>query len=271
MPSFIVRFLKLDRFEPNRIVTSNIVSVKTLTIIRAVELLYVVIALISSWTTAESVASYLKFFTNNCYLGLTGYLCASTIWGVLYLRTPESERATWIKGGSPWWGYTHWLFYSTVVTFSVIVPIVFWTLLASDMSGWTALDLYQNISVHAIDGVFGAIVELVLNRHFLQPIHSFLVAGVMVLYMCLTFIVHKTMGIWVYPFLDWDQGPKCAIYYIGIAVGLFLIFFVLYFIHNFRNKRLAHRSIRINGDLDREYRQHHSEKDLEDGHRLDTM
>ncbi|KAF9098184.1 hypothetical protein BGX27_000841 [Mortierella sp. AM989] len=68
----------------------------------------------------------------------------------------------------------------------------------------------------------------------------------------------------VYPFLDWSQGPKAAIYYIGLAIGLFLVFFALYFIHNFRNKSLTNHSIEINGDLDQEYEMHDdSEKDLE--------
>jgi hypothetical protein len=56
--------------------------------------------------------------------------------------------------------------------------------------------LYQNISVHAMDCVFGAFGELILNRHFLQPIHSFFVAGLMILYMFVTFIVYANEGTW---------------------------------------------------------------------------
>ncbi|KAF9190567.1 hypothetical protein BGZ51_008418 [Haplosporangium sp. Z 767] len=267
MATIPVRWLKLDRFEPNRIVTSNIVSVSTLVIIRAFEFLYVMIAMFTVWATSKSAADYLQYFTNLTYFGLASYLCASMVWGILYLRVPEPDRATWVRSGSPWWGYAHWLLYSTVVTFSTVVPLVFWTLLATGVSEWSAVEIYTNISVHALDGVFGALIELIFNRHFLQPVHSLFVAGVMVLYMCLTFVVHETMGTWVYHFLDWDQGPKAAIYYIGVAIGLFIIFFVLFALHNTRNKCLAERSIRINGDLDMEYRQHpQSEKDdLENG------
>lgn len=109
---------------------------------------------------------------------------------------PEAERAHWVKQGNPWWGYTHWLLYSTVVVFSVVVPLVFWTLLSSGMSLWTPMAWYQNVSVHAMDGVFGFLGELILSRHFLQPIHSFVVAGIMLLYMLMTFIVYAREGTW---------------------------------------------------------------------------
>ncbi|KAF9348216.1 hypothetical protein BGX26_000365 [Mortierella sp. AD094] len=266
MPSLIVRAMKLDRFEPNRIVTSNIVSPKTLAIIRGIEFLYVLAATISVWATTKGAIHYFQFFTHLTYFGLMSYLFASTLWGYFYLRQPESERAHWVKSGSPWLGYTHWLLYSTVITFSVIVPIVFWTLLASGMNKWTPVEFYQNISEHALDGVFGALFEMILSRHFLQPIHSLFVAAVMLMYMCWSFVVHATTGKWVYPFLDWSQGPKAAIYYIGIAVALFIVFFAMYFIHKYRNKWLSSRSIKINGHLDQEY-ELQGEKDLE-GNRL---
>ncbi|KAF8981720.1 hypothetical protein BGZ46_002383 [Entomortierella lignicola] len=265
--SFIVRALKLDRMEPNRIVTSNLVSPKTLMIIRGLIFLYVLAATISVWVTSLDALDYFKYFTHLTYFGLMSYFLASTLWGYFYLRQPESERANWVKSGSPWWAYTHWLLYATVVTFSVIVPIVFWSLLASGISSWTPLEYYQNISEHALDGVFGALFEMTLNRHFLQPVHSFFVAAVMILYMFWAFVVYAATGGWVYPFLAWSQGPKAAIYYIAIAIALFIVYFVEYFIHKYRNKWLASYSIKINGDLDQEYEQY-GEKDLEDNRSL---
>ncbi|KAG0270252.1 hypothetical protein BGZ95_001764 [Linnemannia exigua] len=248
--SFVIKHLKLDRFEPNRIVTSNVVGPKVLCAIRAVELLYVTIALVIVWCKSASLTAYLKYFTNLTFFGIFAYLLSSTIWSVFYIRIPESERAHWVKQGNPWWGYTHWLLYSSVVVYSVVVPIVFWTLLSKGMSSWTPMAMYQNISVHAMDGVFGALGELILSRHFLQPVHSILVAGVMLLYMLMTFIVYASEGTWVYPFLSWSQGPIAAAYYIGIAICLFILFFALYFIHNARNNFFKERSARMNPELE---------------------
>ncbi|KAF9928101.1 hypothetical protein FBU30_002637 [Linnemannia zychae] len=247
--SMVIKFLKLDRFEPSRIVTSNIVGPKVLCAIRLIELLYVTIALIFVWSSTPSFTAYAKYFTNLTFFGIFAYLLSSTIWSVLYIRQPESERAHWVKQGNPWWGYTHWLLYSTVVVYSVVVPIVFWTLLSEGMNNWSALAMYRNVSVHAMDGVFGALGELILSRHFLQPVHSLVVAGVMVLYMFLTFVVYANEGTWVYPFLRWSQGPVAAAYYIGIAIGLFIVFFILYFIHNARNRFFKERSVRMNPEL----------------------
>lgn len=79
---------------------------------------------------------------------------------------------------------------------TVFVPIVFWGLLAWDLGSWTPLEYYQNVSEHVMDGVFGAIVELIFNRHFLEPMHSLFVAIVMILYMLLTFVVYAIYGDW---------------------------------------------------------------------------
>ncbi|KAG0217619.1 hypothetical protein BGX33_010016 [Mortierella sp. NVP41] len=242
--SFIIKGLKLNRFEADRIVTSNLVRPLTLAILRGTVCLYTIIVIISKWVTAESASVYLMFFTNLTYFGLCVYLVCSTIWSINYLRQPVSDRAAWLKSGSPWWGYLHWLLYSTVVTYHFIVPIVYWTMLNTSET-MNALGHWQNYSVHAIDGVF-ALFELIFNRHFLQPIHSYVVAGVMVLYMCLTFVVRRTKGVWVYPFLNWDQGPICAAYYLGIAVGLFAVFFLLLALHRLRNRALARRCAVVN-------------------------
>ncbi|KAF8949491.1 hypothetical protein BGZ47_000032 [Haplosporangium gracile] len=248
--SFITNTLKLNRFEPDRIVTSNLVRPLTLAILRGLACLYTLIVIISSWVTAESASDYLKFFTNLTYCGLVAYLVCSTIWSINYLRQPLTNRAAWLKSGSPWWGYTHWLLYSTVVTYHFIVPIVYWAMLNTRPT-MNALGHWQNYSVHAIDGVF-ALFELVFNRHFLQPRHSFVVAVVMILYMLLTFVVKKTKGEWVYPFLDWDQGPICAAYYLGMAVILFVIFFLLLVAHKLRNRSLARRCAVVNEGLELE-------------------
>ncbi|KAG0378221.1 hypothetical protein BGX24_004443 [Mortierella sp. AD032] len=247
MASFLTNTLRLDHFEADRIVTSNLVRPLTLAILRGLICLYTVIVVISVWVTAESASEYLKFFTNLTYCGLVVYLVCSTIWSVNYLRQPLTNRAHWLKTGSPWWGYLHWLLYSTVVTYHFIVPIVYWTMLSTGVP-MNALGHWQNYSVHAIDGVF-ALFELCFNRHFLQPIHSVVVAGVMLLYMFLTFVVKETKGTWVYPFLDWDQGPICVAYYLGIAVGLFVIFFLLLALHRLRNRWLAGRCAKVNKDL----------------------
>lgn len=78
----------------------------------------------------------------------------------------------------------------------MFVPIVFWIFLAWNIGSWTPLELYQNISEHAMDGVLGTIVELIFNRHYLEPVHSLVVAIVMICYMLLTFVIYAIYGDW---------------------------------------------------------------------------
>ncbi|KAI1311952.1 hypothetical protein EDD11_003232 [Mortierella claussenii] len=260
MPGAVAKALRLDHFEPDRIVTSNIVRPLTLAILRGILMLYTLIVIVTVWATSKSAVGYLMYFTNLTYFGLAVYLVCSTIWSIGYLRQPVDERAQWLKDRSPWWGWAHWLLYSTVVTFHIIVPIVFWTMLSKGMEHMSTLGSWTNASVHAVDGV-SAVFELVFNRHFLEPIHSLVVAGIMILYMLLTFVVRRTEGVWVYPFLDWNQGSIAAAYYLGIAVGLFLIFFVLLVLHKYRNKWLAGRCANVNHDqqLESLHNQHHQQ------------
>ncbi|KAG0234247.1 hypothetical protein BGX31_004624 [Mortierella sp. GBA43] len=170
MTSFSKRILRLDRFEPDRIVTSNIVRPRTLVFIRVFGFIYVLAATISVWATIDNAVDYFKYFTHLAYFGLMAYLFVST-----HIRDQPALK---------------------VVTYSVFVPIVFWGLLAWDRRSWTPLKIYQNVSEHAMDGVFGAIVELIFNRHFLEPVHSLVVATVMILYMLLTFVIYAIYGVW---------------------------------------------------------------------------
>lgn len=44
----------------------------------------------------------------------------------------------------------------------------------------------------------------------------------------------RSNGFWVYPFLDWAQGPVTAGWYIGIGAAFIVVFFIQYAFHWFR-------------------------------------
>ncbi|KAG0261090.1 hypothetical protein DFQ27_003154 [Actinomortierella ambigua] len=232
--SAVVRICKLDDVEPERFVTSNIVRPKTLLIIRSVLTLYIWSALLSTWITARSAGGYLRFFTNLSFIGLCFYMLCTCIWSFGYLRQTPTSRVAWLNDRSPWWARLHQLLYSSIICFHFVVPIVFWTMLSVGMDKMTTVEKWQNVSVHAFDGVV-ALSELILNRNVLVPRHSVIVASVMVLYMFLTFVVYASDGTWVYPFLNWSKGPIVAASYVGIGVGMFIIFFLLMIVHRLRN------------------------------------
>lgn len=43
-------------------------------------------------------------------------------------------------------------------------------------------------------------------------------------------IIHRA-GWWVYPFLDWDNGPVAAGYYIGVGAAFVVVFFLQMLFH----------------------------------------
>lgn len=57
----------------------------------------------------------------------------------------------------------------------------------------------------------------------------------MILYMCLAFVIYGVDHVWTYPFLDWSQGGKAAIWYVVIAVVAVIVFFLMYGIHRLRD------------------------------------
>lgn len=83
----IAHAFKLDRFEPERIVTSNWVRPKTLAAIRVIETLYVLIVIIAVWISSDTAVDYLKYFTNLTYFGLAVYLLVSYLLLLLFLST----------------------------------------------------------------------------------------------------------------------------------------------------------------------------------------
>lgn len=49
------------------------------------------------------------------------------------------------------------------------------------------------------------------------------------------FFYYSSAGYWVYPFLDWEQGPITAAYYFAVAVIVVLSYFIQVLIHFVRD------------------------------------
>jgi uncharacterized protein YacL len=108
-------------------------------------------------------------------------------------------------------------------------------------------------SVHAAS-FFQMMIDVIFNRMIVIPrLVIFELMG-LILYMCLAFIIYATQHYWTYPFLDWSQGGKAAIWYIVVAVIAVVVFFLQYGIHRLRDY-IASRAGR-----DRESQQYDLEK-----------
>ncbi|KAK7059941.1 hypothetical protein R3P38DRAFT_2838631 [Favolaschia claudopus] len=164
--------------------------------------------------------SYLSYFTNLSYIGLTAYYWASGVQTFAYARYGRYPLRRWprvLQG-------LHVLLQSTVTTFPFIVTVVFWVLLSSSTTLDTKLHAWQNISVHAMNSAFALFDILLTNTPpapwLVLPLHIIMLGG----YLGVAYITHETQGFYTYSFLDPSKGPILAAYIIGIAVGDIVVF-----------------------------------------------
>ncbi|KDR73316.1 hypothetical protein GALMADRAFT_72750 [Galerina marginata CBS 339.88] len=217
----------------HKYVTSPIFrSPLTLALLRTTIALYTLVVLLVTliWkvTKEHDGQSYFSFFTYLTYTGLCAYYFASSTQTISY-------ALRWRKGGAGA-GYPlqrwskilqalHVILQSTIITFPILVTVVFWVLLADPSTFGTLFSSWSNISVHALNTLF-ALVEILLTNSPPAPWLTLIPCLlVMVGYLGVAYITHATQGIYTYSFLDpHKQGAKLAAYIVGIAVGEIIVF-----------------------------------------------
>lgn len=125
----------------------------------------------------------------------------------------------------------HSLYYTTVVTLPFLVTIVYWGVLYK--GSWFKLeyDAWGNISKHGLNSAF-ALFELVVPRT-LHPfwIHIPYLILILLGYLAVAYVTLASQGFYTYSFLDHDAvGGRgyVAAYVFGIAVGIIIIFIVVW-------------------------------------------
>ncbi|KAG2194031.1 hypothetical protein INT47_009922 [Mucor saturninus] len=230
----VLRWFGFDQFVPETAVTSHWVSPKVFLAIRSLLALYSTIVI---WTDIGFDAyhgkftGFFAFFTNLTFIGLHAYLITSTVHHIRYLRNKNVD--SFLKQPA-FLNYLYVYLYCTVITNNIVTPVVFWGILARYLGPISTMQSWLNASVHGAS-FFLMIFDVIFNR-MKVPIRMILfVFFTVVLYMFLTFIVHASAGYWVYPFLDWKQGPITAAYYFAVAVIVVLAFFIQVLIHYVRD------------------------------------
>ncbi|CAK5270863.1 unnamed protein product [Mycena citricolor] len=219
-----------DTFDPtHRYVTSPLFPLPVFAALRSLIALY---ALCTICTTlgldvAEgSGPSFLSFFTDLSYIGLTAYYIAAAVQTVGYAR--YGSRGYVLQRWPRALQAAHVLLQGTITTFPFIVTAVFWSLLSSPSTFATKRTAWGNISIHALNSVF-AFFDLVFTNVPPAPWISSVV-GIVLLggYLGVAYITHKTQGFYTYGFLDpQTQHATLAAYIIGIAAGQIILFCIV--------------------------------------------
>ncbi|KAG2228422.1 hypothetical protein INT48_005372 [Thamnidium elegans] len=78
-------------------------------------------------------------------------------------------------------------------------------------------------------------MDVIFNRMQLPNRMVLFVFFTVLFYMFLAFVIYATENVWVYPFLDWSQGPRTAIWYFVVAILVVVIYFIMVGIHLLRD------------------------------------
>ncbi|KAF9473052.1 hypothetical protein BDN70DRAFT_413802 [Pholiota conissans] len=208
------------------------------------------VTLIWNAVILHDAQSYFSFFTYLTYIGLCAYYFAAgvqTLLYALYWRKAGAGVGYPLQRWPKFLQALHVVLHSTVVTFPILVTIVFWALLSDPATFASTFSSWSNISVHALNTVFAAVEILASNSPpppwLTLPLDFLLLAS----YLGVAYITHATQGIYTYSFLDpKKQGAKLAAYIFGIGVAEVIVFCVIRGVMVLR-QRWAVRSGRVLG------------------------
>ncbi|KAF9524573.1 hypothetical protein CPB83DRAFT_861156 [Crepidotus variabilis] len=228
-------------FDPDlKLVSSHILRPILLAIIRLLIAFFILATLIYLlvWEAVvlHEANSFFSYFTNLTFIGLCAYFFASGVQTFFYASNARKEHNRYPLQNWPGFiQYLHVLLLSTVLTFPILVTIVYWALLASSESFSTTFNAYSNISKHALNSVF-ALFEILFTNVGPMPWKDLPVTIIMLGgYLGVAYITHVTQGFYTYSFLDpQKEGKTLAAYIVGIAVGQIVIFLIVYGIVSLR-------------------------------------
>ncbi|KAJ1925457.1 hypothetical protein IWQ60_004538 [Tieghemiomyces parasiticus] len=240
-----------------RWVTSNLVTPRTLFLVRLVLLAFAI-----GTTIVLFLYQGYKFFnylTDWSFIGLTLYLMLSTTASGLYCYFDKAHHHTdpvpnvaalrRLEALIPAPRATRLAYqaiYELFATFHLLVPIVFWTALYSEgFHTDTPFTLYSSMAPHTFDLVV-LIIEETLNRQRLHPGHIVFPIIVLGLYWAMSFVMLATQHKYVYPFLDFGEYHGYVVLVLaGCVVGTALIFYTQLALHTRRDRWLAQRWARL--------------------------
>jgi hypothetical protein len=120
-------------------------------------------------TRDHDIDSYFSYFTDISFIALAFYFlfaAGHTLW---YARTGTSPLNKWYRP----FQLAHTILFSTIITFSILVTIVFWSLLSNSSTFATSRSTWSNISKHALNSVY-AIFEILFSAVGKQPWSHFI-------------------------------------------------------------------------------------------------
>ncbi|KAJ3847812.1 hypothetical protein EV368DRAFT_50523 [Lentinula lateritia] len=214
-------------------VTSPWFSSMTLAAIRGMVALYtlatLLVILIWQATVLHDADGYFSYFTELTHIGICSYYWASLTQTFCYAlrqrhsieRTPEYPLQRWPRI----FQLLHVMLGTTIISYPILVTIVFWGFLASPAVFSTKFGTWSNISIHVLNTAWSVFEMIGTNSP--PPRWSMLPCMIIILalYLALAYVTHATQGFYPYSFLNPSTSHSLlAGYIIGIAVAACIVF-----------------------------------------------
>ncbi|KAJ2918095.1 hypothetical protein MD484_g2315, partial [Candolleomyces efflorescens] len=181
----------------------------------------------------KNAQQFFSFFTNLSYFGLCGYFWASGYQSWKYSRAVQRERpgkpARYPLQSWHWiWQYLHALLYTTIVTFPLVVTIVYWGLIHTPTEDpfKDFFEGFSDITKHSLNAAFG-LFELIFTNAGPHPwLHLLWTIVILGLYVATAYITRATQGFFPYTFLD-PKDLKTLFISLGGITGAQIVLFIL--------------------------------------------
>lgn len=231
-------------------VTSPWFSSTMLAVIRGTIAFYTLFVLlfILIWEAVieDDADTYFSYFTELTYIGICSYYWASFTQTFVYARrlrhsphrNPEYPLQRWPRILQ----LLHVMLGTTIVSFPILVTIVFWGLLASSTVFATKFSAWSNLSIHALNTVWSLFEMIGTNspppRWAMLPFMIFILG----LYLGLAYVTYATQHFYPYAFLNpAKEHSLLAGYIVGIAIAGCVVFSLAKTIMWARTKLVANK------------------------------
>ena len=194
---------------------------------------------------SRAVRQSFSYFTNLTYWGLAFYFLFSSLHTLSYARTGHAWLQSWPRPMQA----AHAVFYTTVVTFPILVTAVFWAILYNGHWFPIVFMAWSNTSQHALNTVF-ACFEIFIPRTGPPPLlHLLILIILLALYLGLAYLTKAVEGFYPYSFLDTSKGSgRVAAYAFGILAAIIVIFGVVWLVIWLR-RWLTERKLGLQGNF----------------------
>ncbi|KAJ3727218.1 hypothetical protein DFJ43DRAFT_1029006 [Lentinula guzmanii] len=214
-------------------VTSPWFSSGILAAIRGTIALYtlttLVVILIWEANVLHDADGYFSYFTELTYIGICSYYWTSFVqtcgYALCQRRSSEAIPEYPLQRWPRIFQLLHIMLETTVISYPILVTVVFWALLASPSVFSTTFSAWSNLSIHVLNTVWSLFEMIGTNSP--PPRWSMLPCMIIILafYLALAYITHATQGFYPYPFLDPSTSHSLLVgYIIGIAVAACIVF-----------------------------------------------